>query len=180
MLLDDHLRLTDQLIGLEHGRYLWVHRYDRSLEGPGATLEQLAQTIAASVEAELVSAEGREARELEEAEMTAWDFCHRGLSVQYEFTDATNQQAQRLFRRAIELDRSFAEAHARLSHALVLSAVYFGADPWTGLLDEALELATMACRLDPRDAVCRFALGRVYLARETTRARSRSWRPRSS
>ena len=47
----------------------------------------------------------------------------------------------------------------------MLSAVYFGADPWTGILDEALELAAMACRLDPRDAVCRFALGRVYLAR---------------
>lgn len=164
-LLDGRLRLTVQLLGLEHGRYLWVHRYDRALESAGQALEQLAQTIAASVEAELVSVEGQEARDLEEAEMTAWDFCHQGLLVQYEFTNTTNQQAQRLFRRAIELDPTFAEAHARLSYAMVLSAVYFGADPWSGLLDEALELAARACRLDPKDAVCRFALGRVHLAR---------------
>lgn len=162
--LGDHLRLTVQLIDLKHGRYLWVHRYDE-IEPPGGMLGKLARTIAASVEAELVSVEGRQARDLDEAAMTAWEFYHRGLAVQYEFTEAANRQAQQLFRRAIELDPSFAEAHARLSYAMVLSAVYFGADHTSGLLDEALEHAEKACRLDPRDAVCRFALGRVYLTR---------------
>jgi tetratricopeptide (TPR) repeat protein len=54
---------------------------------------------------------------------------------------------------------------ARLAYAMVLNAIYFGADPGTGLLDKALDLAREASRLDPRDAVCRYALGRVYLAR---------------
>ena len=59
----------------------------------------------------------------------------------------------------------FASAHARLSYALVLSAIYFEASQISDLLDEALELARLATRLDDHDAVARFALGRVFLAR---------------
>lgn len=48
---------------------------------------------------------------------------------------------------------------------MVLSAIYFEADPHSGLLDEALELARKATRLDDQDAVARFALGRAHLAK---------------
>jgi tetratricopeptide (TPR) repeat protein len=97
--------------------------------------------------------------------MGAWECYHRGLAIQYEFNAKTNAESQRHFRRAIELDPHFAAAHARLSYAMVISAIYFEADNVSTLLDEALDLARQSCRLDPDDAVGRFALGRVYLAR---------------
>jgi DNA-binding SARP family transcriptional activator len=163
--LGQQLRLNVKLIGLEQGRYLWVNRYDHKNENPQDIIDDLSQTIAASIEAELVTLEGAVTRSLDETEMSAWDFYHRALSVQYEFSGETNREAQRLFEHALERDRRFAAAMARLSYAMVIDAIYFGADPDTGLLDKALELAREASRLDPRDAVCRFALGRVYLAR---------------
>jgi tetratricopeptide (TPR) repeat protein len=163
--LDRQLRLNVKLIGLEQGRYLWVSRYDRESGDPQEIIDDLSQTIAASIEAELVALEGDETRALDESAMGAWDFYHRALSVQYEFSGETNREAQRLFERALERDPRFAAAMARLAYAMVLNAIYFGADPDTGLLDKALDLAREASRLDPRDAVCRYALGRVYLAR---------------
>jgi tetratricopeptide (TPR) repeat protein len=89
----------------------------------------------------------------------------RWLDPAAEFSGETNREAQRLFERALERDPHFSAAMARLAYAMVLNAIYFGADPATGLLDKALDLAREASRLDPRDAVCRYALGRVYLAR---------------
>ncbi|MCW3780980.1 BTAD domain-containing putative transcriptional regulator [Defluviimonas salinarum] len=163
--LGPNLRLTVQLAEPGTGRYLWVTRYDRAGETLDAVLDELAETIAASVEAELERLAGRAARTLGIDEMNAWDCYHRGLAIQYEFAAETNAEAQRYFRRAVELNPNFAAAYARLSYAMVISAIYFEAGDVAALLDEALELARKSCRLDPDDAVGRFALGRVYLAR---------------
>ena len=73
--------------------------------------------------------------------------------------------AQRHFQRAIELDPNFGLAYARLSYAMVISAIYFEADDLQTLLDTALDHANHAARLEPDDAVVRFALGRIRLAR---------------
>lgn len=161
----DHLRVNVKLIGLQHGRYLWVNRYDHRCEDVEGVIDDLSQTIAASIEAELVTVEGAGTRLLDESRMNAWDFYHRALLVQYEFSGQSNREAQRLFGCALDRDPRFAAAMARLSYAMVISAIYFGANPSDGLLDKALDLAREARRLDPQDAVCRFALGRVYLAR---------------
>jgi DNA-binding SARP family transcriptional activator/TolB-like protein/Flp pilus assembly protein TadD len=163
--LGRQLRLHVKLIGLQHGRYLWVQRYDREEDAASQNVDDLSKRVAASIEAELVAVEGAVTQSLDEASMNAWDFYHRGLAVQYEFSWHTNREAQRLFECALQRDPRFAAAAARLSYAMVIKAIYFGADPEAGLLDKALELARLGSRLDPRDAVCRFALGRVYLAR---------------
>ena len=161
----DQIRLTVQLAEPKSARYVWVQRYDRKASDPFQLQDELAETIAASVEAELERIAGRSVREILPEEMNAWDCYHRGLAVQYEFSAKTNSEAQRYFRRAIELDPNFGLAYARLSYAMVISAIYFEAEDVTAVLDEALELARVASRLEPEDAVARFALGRVYLAR---------------
>lgn len=102
---------------------------------------------------------------LTSAEMGAWECYHRGLAIHYEFNADTNLEAQWHLRRALELDPNFGLAYARLSYAIVISVIYFEADDVAGLLDEALNLARTAARLEPDDALARFALGRVHLAR---------------
>ncbi len=159
------LRLTVQLAEPRTNRYVWVERYDRTADDPFALQDELADTIAASVEAELERRAGRGTRDTAFDEMGAWECYHRGLAIQYEFHPNTNAEAQRHFRRAIELDPNFGLAHARLSYAIVISVIYFEADDVQGLLDTALEHARIAARLEPDDAVARFALGRVHLAR---------------
>lgn len=159
------LRVTVQLVELDSGKYVWVQRFDYRVDAFMAAFNELSEAIAALVESELVGFEGTKARGVSSDAMGAWDCYHLGLSTQYEFSMEGNSRAQSLFRRAIDLDPGFAAAHARLSYAMVLSAIYFEADQNSGLLDQALELARTATRLDDQDAVARFALGRAHLAR---------------
>jgi len=163
--LGSNLRLTVQLAEPSTGRYQWVTRYDRVTDNLMDVQDELSDTIAASIEAELESAAGKDAGQLDIEAMNAWDNYHRGLATQYEFSAETNSEAQKYFRRAIALDPNFAAAYGRLSYAMVISAIYFEADNVPALLDEALNLARKSCQLDHNDAIGRFALGRVYLAR---------------
>lgn len=163
--LGEQVRITAQLVDLETGTYMWVDRYDRSTTDLFSLQDDITKTIAASLESEIVAAEGGKARKKFGDALSAWDCYHLGLSVQYEFSAPGNEKAQSLFRRAIDLDPMFAAAYARLSYAMVLSTIYFEANQNSGLLDEALELAQKATRYDDQDAIARFSLGRVYLAR---------------
>lgn len=163
--LGDQLRANAQLIDLRSGRYIWVQRYDRELKDVFAVQDEIVEQIAGTLEPEIASAESRRAREKDEASLDAWDYYHLGLAAQYEFSKEGNSEAQRLFRRAVEMDSSLAAAHARLAYAMVIGAIYFEAKPTDKILDEALQLARTAARLDDQDAISRFALGRAYLAR---------------
>jgi len=162
---ETRLRLTVHLIDLKSRKYLWVQRYDREVNDPLALQDELVETIAATVESELTTVEGERARHIDNQNMSAWDCYHLGLSTQYEFGKESNATAQDLFRRAIEMDPKFGAAYARLSYAIVISTIYFEADQTSGLLDEALELARKATRIDDQDAIAQFALGRAHLAR---------------
>lgn len=158
-------RLTVQLAETATGRYLWVTRYDRNSDDLLDLQDELSDMIAASVEAELERIAGKAAHLRAEDDWSAWDNYHLGLATQYEFNADTNLKAQQYFRKAIELDPNFAAAYARLSYAIVISTIYFEAEDVAALLDEALEMARRSCQLDSDDAVGRFALGRVFLAR---------------
>lgn len=161
----ERLRVTARLVDLQSGRYIWVQRYDRDVKDIFAIQDEISETIAGTIEPELAAAESQRARGKGEDDLGAWDLYHLGLAAQYEFSRESNAEAQRLFRRAIELDPEFAAAYARLAYALVISTIYFEARPVDGILDEALDLSRQATRLDDQDAVARFALGRTFLAR---------------
>ncbi len=158
-------RLTVQLADPRDGRYLWVERFERETEDTFALQDDLSDAVVGSLESALERFAGRSTRSLDFDEMNAWECYHRGLAIQYEFDAKTNSEAQRHFRRAIALDPNFGLAYARLSYAIVISTIYFEAENVDRLLEEALELAQTAARLEPDDAVVRFALGRVRLAR---------------
>ena len=158
-------RLNIQLIDLRTGRYIWAQRYERELDDVFAAEDEIVREIAGTVEPEIAAAESRHAREKDEANLDAWDYYHLGLAAQYEFSRASNLEAQRLFRKAIAVDSGLAAAHARLAYAMVLGAIYFDATPVETILEEALQLARAAARLDDQDAVAHFAIGRTLLAR---------------
>jgi DNA-binding SARP family transcriptional activator len=163
--LGGRLRVNVQLIELRSGRYLWVQRYDRQLENVFAVQDEIVELIAGALEPEIASAEWQRAREKDEASLDAWDYYHLGLAAQYEFSKESNLEAQRLFRKAVEMDGTLAAAHARLAYAMVIGAIYFEARPVDEILEEALRLARTAARLDDQDAIAHFALGRTHLAR---------------
>jgi len=163
--IGDQLRVNAQLIDAHAGNHIWAERYDRDLKDMFAVQDEITATIAATIEPELVTAEGQRAAHKPTENLDAWDCYHLGLSHLYKFSKDSNLEAQKLFHQAIDNDPGFGAAHARLAYAMVISAVYFEADPTPELLDDALRIARRAAQLDDQDAVAHFAVGRVHLAR---------------
>jgi tetratricopeptide (TPR) repeat protein len=99
------------------------------------------------------------------ARLRVWDFFRLGTKHFYKSTAADNLEAQRLFRRAIELDPNLAEAYGYLCYA-VLSMIYFDAEPNEEQLNRAIAIGRKAIELDDKDGLLRFMYGRALLARK--------------
>ncbi len=161
----NRLRVTAQLLDGVTGEHLWAERYDRDLEDLFALQDEITGMIAGRMEPELGMAERQRAIRKPTQNLGAWDCYHLALSHMYRFAPESNAEAQRLFRRAIELDPQFAQAHARLAYCMILDMVYFDAPAAPKALDEALRLAQNAVALDAEDAFCHMAVGRARIAR---------------
>lgn len=161
----NRLRVTAQLLDGVTGEHIWAERYDRDFEDLFALQDEITSMIAGRLEPELGMVERQRAIRKPTQNLGAWDCYHIALSHMYRFTREGNAEAQRLFRRAIEFDPRFAQAHARLAYCMILEMVYFEAPPAPEALDEALRLAQSAVALDAEDSFCDMALGRVHIAR---------------
>ena len=159
------VRITAQLLDGSNGAHIWAERYDRDLQDIFAVQDEVTGAIAGRIEPELGAVERQRVQRKPTENLNAWDCYHLGLSYMYRFDRESNLEAQRLFRRAIEFDAQFAEAHARLAYCAVLEMVYFDALPTIGSLDEALAMARRAASIDDRDAFSHLSVARVHLAR---------------
>ena len=161
------VRITAQLVETESGQQIWAEQYDRELQNIFEVQDEITATVAARIEPEIGNAERSMAERKSPQAFDAWDFFRLGTKHFYKLTVSDNREAQRLFRRAIELDPSLAEAYGFLSYSIVLSMVYFDAEPDDALLNEAVAIAKTGASLDERDALIRFMYGRALLARKS-------------
>jgi len=162
--LGQRVRIAAQLIETEGGRQLWAERYNRDLQDLFALQDEITTTIAARVEPEISAADRLRAERKAVPALHAWDFFRLGTKHFYKSTVADNLEAQRLLRRAIELDPNLAEAYGYLCYAIVLSMIYFDAEPHEELLNEAVAIGRKAVELDDKDGLLRFMYGRALLA----------------
>ncbi|HET7804819.1 MAG TPA: winged helix-turn-helix domain-containing tetratricopeptide repeat protein [Pseudolabrys sp.] len=160
----ERVRVTTQLVETETGRQLWAERYDRDLKELFELQDEITTAIAGRIEPEVGAAERLRAERKAVPELHAWDFFRLGTKHFYKSTPADNREAQRLLRRAIELDPTLAEAHGFLCYAIVVSMTYFDNEPSEGTLQEALAVGRKAVELDEQDAMLRFTYGRALLA----------------
>ena len=161
-----HVRVTAQLIETEDGRHVWAERYDRDVHDMFAMQDEITAAIAARIEPEIGTAERVRSEHKPLHVLHAWDFFRLGTSHFYKSTNEDNREAQRLFRRAVEVDSGLAQAHAFLGYALVLSMVYFDVEPSDERLNEAVTVARKGVELDEQDALVRFVYGRALLAQK--------------
>ena len=163
--LGQQLRITVHLIETKAGQLVWAEQYDRPLELMLEIQDQITATIVARIEPGIGTAERLRTERIPPEALEAWGLFRLGTHHFYKSTDADNLEAQRLFRRAIALDPTLAQAHGFLSYAIVLRMLYFDAQPHEELLDEALAIARQGVTLDGQDALIRFTYGRALLAR---------------
>jgi TolB-like protein/DNA-binding SARP family transcriptional activator len=109
------IRISLQLSAHGSGRILWADEYDTRAEDVPMAPATIATRIVSCLEAEIRLAECNRAIVKPPSSLNAWETHHRGLWHMYRFTERDNDEAQRLFQRAIALDPTFSRAYAGLS-----------------------------------------------------------------
>src|SRR5881628_61036 len=147
--IDQRLRLHVFLIERATGRQLWSERFDRSLTDLFAIQDELGPKIVRMLPAKVSEAELRRMAQRDTRNLQAYEHFQRGQAALLVRQKSGNETARQMFRRAIDLDKTFARAYSGL--ALTYAADY--RNQWTadaaGALERAFELARTANEINP-------------------------------
>src|SRR5213596_1542145 len=147
--IDQRLRLHVFLTEQGSGRQLWSERFDRSLTDLFAIQDELGPKIVRMLPAKVSEAELRRMAQRHTRNLQAYEHFQQGQAALLVRQDSRNKTARQMFRRAIDLDKTFARAYSGL--ALTYAADY--RNQWTadaaGALERAFELARTANEINP-------------------------------
>jgi TolB-like protein/Flp pilus assembly protein TadD len=156
----NRVRITAQLIDVGTEGHLWAQNYDRQLEDIFAIQSEIAEKVAAELKVRLVEEE-RRMIELKPTENTeAYTFYLRGKRLVGERTEKAFRQALEVFQKALELDPTFAKAHAGVAECYV-SLVMDGYDAYERAAPRAEISAKKALSLNPELAEAHATLANV-------------------
>jgi TolB-like protein/Tfp pilus assembly protein PilF len=160
------IRISAQLIDAASGNHLWSERYDRDLADIFAIQDEVTAAIAGTVAGQVQIA-GIESVRRRTGNLAAYDWYLKGLEHGDRAGAEDTLPAMSCFAKAIELDPSFARAHALLAFAQLIDALSRWYEPEHGSqLDEALRSAERAVALDGNDAIGYAALAEVYFLKK--------------
>lgn len=145
----DRVRINVQLIDASTDAHLWAESYDRELTAADifAIQSEVAVAIAGALKATLTSGEQSRIQVVPTQNLQAWQAYQLGNQRMAKRTSAGLADAERFFRRAVELDPGFALAYAGLAGTLVLQIGYSDR-PSRSALADAGEAASRALELD--------------------------------
>jgi TolB-like protein/Flp pilus assembly protein TadD len=158
----NRVRVNVQLINADNDDHIWAEDYDRDLTDVFAIQTDLAQKIAAALQAKLSPKEkarlDRRPTQNPDAYLLflkAHDYANR-----MDMAHGTSSKAVPLFEQAIKLDPNFALAYAGLS--IAESWIYHSTDPTASRREKARFNADEALRLQPDLPEGHLALGFSY------------------
>jgi TolB-like protein/Tfp pilus assembly protein PilF len=158
----ERVRITAQLIDAGSDQHLWAESYDRELTDILAIQSDVALKVARALEAQLTPEESASIEAPLTSNLDAYDLYLRGKEQVYaSFQESSLRSAEQLFRRATELDPTFAAAFAYLS--IAHGRIYwFFFDRSPELAAAALAAADSALALDPTLPAAHLARGIYY------------------
>ncbi|MGH7522718.1 MAG: protein kinase domain-containing protein [Gemmatimonadales bacterium] len=143
------LRITARLIDTRTGYEAWAERYDRELTDVFAVQDDITGAIVRALRIRLLD----EPAPRGPASTQNLQAYQRFLEARFQWnrrTETGMQKSLALLRRVIELDSSFAAAHAALANSYVTLAVYGQLAPGDAM-PRAREAAECALRLEPTE-----------------------------
>ncbi|HEX2561440.1 winged helix-turn-helix domain-containing tetratricopeptide repeat protein [Phenylobacterium sp.] len=162
--------LTVELSDTRDGGVIWSERFRAPPDAVHEIREQIVRAVIAALELQVPLIEARRARLTSPENLDAWAAYHLGLGHMYRFTADGAARAAELFRRAVELEPTFARAHAGLSFTHFETAFL----SFTDAPGEAAALAQRAAETslehDPLDPFCNLVMGRVFWLRRDLEA----------
>jgi adenylate cyclase len=162
--MGSRIRITAQLIDAVQGNHLWSERFDRAIAELFDVQDELTHTVVATVVGRLEDAEIRMASSRRTDSLPAYDCLLRGIQHLRSVGAENNRQARELFEQAVTLDPRYALAHAYRALSLLVENGYAAASD--AIKERALDAATTAVRLDPRESRCHTFLGQVHRFRD--------------
>ena len=160
------LRMTAQLIDASTGFNVWAERYDRNLDEIFSVQDEVLESIVSALAVTLSSQEKQGLANRTTNSLIAYDYFQEGQRLFKISSDATNAEAQIMYRKAIEYDPSYGRAYGAL--AIVLVVDYRRG--WTATplenLDRALELGKKSVELDRSTPQTYWALSFIHLVRK--------------
>jgi len=160
----DRVRITVQLIDALTGNHVWAQVYDRELEDIFEIQDEIARTVASTVEEKVEVRERHRVATAHPASLEAFEYWMRGTKYWFEWNEEGNDKAQVMYKKAVELDPNMVRGH------LGLAWVYINgfAHGWTELsrvesLERARELALKGLELAPHDYFSHQTMGYVHI-----------------
>ncbi|NIM93756.1 MAG: tetratricopeptide repeat protein [Anaerolineales bacterium] len=159
----NRVRITAQLIDAPTDHHVWAERYDRDLEDIFAVQDEITQSIVTSVGPEFLLAEMQRAQRKDVRSLDAWDCVMRATSHHSRYTRQDVAEAQRLLRKAIDLDPLSTGAFCLLAFTHLMQVQFGWSESVDQSIQEAAKAAQRAVAIDDRDAWAHAALGLVDL-----------------
>ena len=156
----NRVRITGQLVDTATGAHLWAERFDGGLGDVFDLQDQVTESVVGAIAPAVEKAEIERAKRKPTESLDAYTLYLRGLAGFYQFGNRqANDEALRLFNRAIELDPDFASAYGRAAFCYV----YAKSNGWISVtaneIAEVTRLAQRAVELGKDDAIALAASG---------------------
>jgi TolB-like protein/DNA-binding winged helix-turn-helix (wHTH) protein/Flp pilus assembly protein TadD len=151
-----------QLMDSRDGGIVWAERFEGALDGVHAIREEIRSRVLVELDLRIPLHEASLARLVVPARLDAWAAYHLGLQHVYRFNRADNARAYALFSRAVELEPTFARAHAGLSFVHFQTAFLRHTDDLVAEAAAARHAAERGLEFDPLDPFVNFTMGRTF------------------
>jgi DNA-binding winged helix-turn-helix (wHTH) protein/TolB-like protein/Tfp pilus assembly protein PilF len=162
----DRLRVQVQLAEAATGRQLWSERIERSSSDLFAVQDEIARSLLAVLPVKVNEAESARLARRYTRNLQAYEYFLRAQSAVLVRRQAENDLARELYRKAIELDPTFARAYAGLAMTHAADHRNRWATDGQAAVARALALANTARSIDPDLPETYFVLAYVHVSRK--------------
>ncbi|WP_312866116.1 adenylate/guanylate cyclase domain-containing protein [Rhizobium mongolense] len=107
----NRVRISAELVEATTGVHIWADRFEGELEDIFELQDRVTSSVVGAIGPKLEQAEIKRAKHKPTENLDAYDYFLRGLAALHCWSRETNNEALRLFYRAIELDPEFAAAY---------------------------------------------------------------------
>jgi adenylate cyclase len=159
----DRMRINAQLIDATTGKHLWADRYDRDAQRLFDIQDEIVETIVATLAFEVDAVERKRVVRKGPENFDAYDYWLRGRDAYFRWTKEANAEAGALFKKAIELDPSWAKPYGNMAAVYINDSRNGWSENPEKSVELALEFAQKSYALDPNDYKAHWILGMVYL-----------------
>ena len=163
---NQRVRINVQLVDAMSGQHLWAERYDESIDDIFDLQDRITKRIVQSLAVRLTDIEIDRVSAKPTGNLEAYDYVLKGRALAADLTRGDNFEAREMFRRALDLDPSYAPAYSGLGFTYFHGVLYGWAVLPNRDLDRAFTLAQKSLDLDESDVVGHRLLGRIYLFRK--------------